>query len=189
MPLLEGSGDSAPWKPVKTRGYVQDWTAKELEPLLDKVARGRNFESGRAAFNDTACILCHRLGNEGGSLGPELTSAASKYSRRDILEAILEPSKVISDQFQMVDIIKKDAEEVSGRITDDNGRRLLVQRPSLTATGVIEEVLISDIVRREPSKVSPMPAGLLNSLTQDEILDLLAYIEAMGNAKAKNFSP
>ena len=186
-PLLEENVDSTPWKPVKEREFVRTWTAKELEPLLDKVGRGRNFESGRAAFNDTQCIVCHRFGNEGGSVGPELTAASSKYSRRDILEAILDPSKEISDQFQTFDIIKKNGEDVSGRVMDDNGHRLLVQRPSLTTPEVTVEVLINDIARREVSKVSSMPTGLISSLTQDEVLDLLAYIEAMGFAKAGNF--
>ena len=75
--------------------------------LFDGVAHGRNFASGKAAFNDAQCILCHRFVNEGGSVGPELTAASSKYSRHDILESILEPSKVVSEQFQNSTIIKK----------------------------------------------------------------------------------
>lgn len=186
-PLLEESVEYTPWKAMIERKHVNTWTAKELEPLLDKVARGRDFLSGRAAFNDAMCIVCHRFGNEGGSVGPELTAASSKYSRHDILEAILEPSKEVSDQFQTFDIVKKDGDDVSGRITDDNGQRIIVQKPSLTGAEITTEVPVSEIARREASKSSLMPAGLLNGLTEDEILDLLAYIESMGYPRAGNF--
>jgi putative heme-binding domain-containing protein len=115
-----------------------------------------------------------------------LTGAGSKYSRRDLLESMIEPSKVISDQFQNHNIWKKDGDDVSGRIIDENKERIVVL-PNMLAPEVTVEVPISEIARREPSKVSAMPTGLLNNLTQDEILDLLAYVETMGKRKAANF--
>jgi putative heme-binding domain-containing protein len=129
--------------------------------------------------------MCHRFGNEGGFIGPELTAASSKYSRRDILESILEPSKVISEQYQNYTVIKKDRDGATGRIVDEDDAKIVVQ-PNLLAS---ERISISktDIADRHPSKVSPMPEGLLSSLTQDEILDLLAYIESIGKEKAANF--
>jgi putative heme-binding domain-containing protein len=119
-------------------------------------------------------------------VGPELTGVGSKYSLRDILESMIDPSKVISDQFQNFNIWKKDGDDVSGRITDENKDRIVVL-PNMLAPEVTVEVPLNEIERREPSKVSAMPTGLLNHLTQTEILDLLAYIEAMGKANADNF--
>lgn len=185
-PILEESIETPPWKPSKERKFVKEWAMTDLEPALGEVARGRNFESGKAAFNDAQCTACHRFGNEGGSVGPELTGAGSKYSRRDILESMIEPSKVISDQFQNSNIWKKDGDDVSGRIIDENKERIIVL-PNMLAPEVTVEVRVSEIARREPSKVSAMPTGLLNQLTQEEILDLMAYIETMGKAKAANF--
>ena len=185
-PILEESIETPPWKPSKERKFVKEWAMTDLEPALGDVARGRNFESGKAAYNDAQCAACHRFGNEGGSVGPELTGAGSKYSRRDILESLIEPSKVISDQFQNSNIWKKNGDDVSGRIIDENKDRIIVL-PNMLAPEVTVEVPISEIARREPSKVSAMPTGLLNQLTQEEILDLLAYIEAMGKEKADNF--
>ena len=170
------------------RKFVKEWAVNDLVPALGEVGRGRDFLSGRAAFNDAQCIVCHRFGNEGGAVGPELTGAASKYSRSDILESILEPSKVISDQFQNSNIITKDGEDVSGRITDEDEQRLIVM-PSLLTPDATITVPLSKIARRESSKVSAMPTGLVNQLTREEILDLIAYIEAMGNSNADNFSP
>ena len=184
--VLEEGIDAAPWKPTMERKFVQEWTVEEIAPQLDKVATGRDFRSGKAAFNDAQCIACHRFGNEGGSVGPELTGVGSKYSRRDILESLIEPSKVVSDQFQNSIIVKKDGDDVSGRITDENKDRIIVL-PNMLSPEVTVEVPVSEIAKREPSKVSPMPTGLLNNLTQDEILDLLAYMEASGRAGASNF--
>lgn len=186
-PLLEVNIDAPPWKPVKERKFVQEWTLSEIEPRLGEVATGRNFDSGKAAYNDTQCVSCHRFDNQGGAVGPELTGVSSKYSRRDILESLLDPSKVVSDQYQNVNLVKTDGDVVSGRITDENKERVIVL-PNMLAPEATVEIPVSEIVSRQPSKVSPMPSGLLNGLTQDEILDLLAYIEAAGKVGATNFS-
>ncbi len=184
--LLEENLDAPQWKPAKQREFVKEWTMSDLEPLLGEVATGRDFESGKAAYNDAQCVVCHRFANEGGSAGPELTGVSSKYSRRDILESIIEPSKVVSDQFQNYVIWKKDGDDISGRITDENKERIVVL-PNMLASEVTVEIPLSEIAHREPSKVSAMPSGLLNQFTHEEILDLLAYIEAMGKENAPNF--
>jgi putative heme-binding domain-containing protein len=178
--------DAPPQQPGRERKFVKEWTTSDLEPLLDQVARDRDFESGKAAFNDAQCFACHRFGNEGGSVGPELAGAGSKYSRRDILESLLEPSKVVSDQFQNFIIVKKDGDDVVGRITDEDQERIIVL-PNMLAPEATLAIPVADIASRQPSKISPMPSGLLNHLTQNEILDLLAYIETAGKAGAVNF--
>jgi putative heme-binding domain-containing protein len=185
-PSIEQNIDAPPWKPTRDRQFVREWTVADLESSLDLVGRGRAFESGKAAFNDAQCIGCHRMGNEGGSVGPELTAASSKYTRRDILESLINPSKVVSDQFQNTVIVKKDGDDVTGRITDENTERLIVL-PNMLAPETTVEVRVADIARREPSKISPMATGLLNNLTKEEILDLLAYLESMGKPGAANF--
>lgn len=185
-PLIEQSIGAPAWKPSQERKFVQEWAVADLEASLAEVASERNFVQGKAAFNDAQCLACHRLGNEGGSVGPELAGAGSKYSRRDILDSLLEPSKVISDQYQNSTIVKTDGDDVIGRITDENAERIIVL-PNMLATETTVEVRLADIARREPSKVSPMPTGLLNQLTRNEILDLIAYIESAGNPNAANF--
>jgi len=127
-------------------------------------------------------VRCHRLSDEGGSVGPELGGAANKYSAHDILESIIEPSKVVSDQFVTYNILKKDGDTISGRITDQNAERLVVMPDPLSATTLVE-VPLSDIASRKASKISPMPTGLVDHFTQEEILDLLAYIEAGGKTE------
>jgi len=176
----------AAFKLTRDRQFVREWKPSDLESVLGEVSHGRNFESGKAAFNDSQCILCHSFSSEGGSVGPELTAAASKYSRSDILLSILEPSRVISDQYENTTVIKKDGDNATGRIVDEDDKRVVVEPNPLTSERV--EINKSDIETRHPSKVSPMPEGLVNQLTKEEILDLLAYIESAGKEKAANFT-
>lgn len=175
----------AAFKPNKERSFVKKWTMAELEPAVSRISQGRNFEVGKSAFHDAQCILCHRFGSEGGSVGPELSAVAKKYSPREILESILEPSKVVSEQFQNFTIVKKGNEAEVGRIVDETDAKVVLQPNPLTPDRI--EIAKSDILERRPSAVSPMPEGLLNSFTQDEILDLLAYLVSSGTQSAPNF--
>ncbi|MGI8966028.1 MAG: c-type cytochrome, partial [Limisphaerales bacterium] len=177
--------EPTPKPAAKERKFVKEWTLAELESDLEKVSAGRNFESGKAAFNDAQCLACHRFGNEGGAIGPELTAASSKYSRRDILDSILNPSKIVSDQYQNHTITKKDGDDLTGRIVDETAEKIAVQINPLLPARI--EIKKTDIAKREVSKLSPMPEGLANILTKEAILDLLAYIESMGKPKAANF--
>jgi len=185
-PLLEENINAPEWKPTQERKFVKEWAMADFESSLDAIASGRDFKSGQAAFNDAQCISCHRFGNDGGSVGPELTGVGSKYSRRDILESLIEPSKVVSDQYQNTTILKRDGDDVTGRVTDENSERIVVL-PNMLAPELTIAVPLSEIAKREPSKISPMPTGLLNNLTKEEILDLVAYMESAGKSGAANF--
>jgi putative heme-binding domain-containing protein len=183
--LVAEGPDWVPCIPTKERHFVKDWKLADLEPALDRVSHGRSFVSGKAAFNDAECRMCHRYGNEGGSVGPELTAASRKYSRRDILESILEPSKVVSEQYQNYTVIQRNGEGATGRIIDETDNKVVIQPNPLSSERI--EFNKADIAERQPSKISPMPEGLADLLTEDEILDLLAYIESGGNEQAPNF--
>jgi putative heme-binding domain-containing protein len=179
-------GPVTPKPPLVQRQFVKEWKMEDLLPELDKVSKGRSFEKGKQAFNDAQCIACHRFGNEGGSVGPELGAASSKYTRRDILEAIIEPSKVVSEQYQNTALILKNGDDVSGRVIEENSRKLVLVTDPLKQTQ--QEIQKNEIKERQPSKVSPMPEGLVNILTKEEILDLLAYIESGGKSNAPAFA-
>jgi len=184
---IEDYAQLAEFKPSKERPFVQEWKMADIEPELDAVNHGRNFSNGKTAFNDAQCIRCHRMGNEGGSIGPELSALASKYTKRDVLESMIEPSKVISEQFQNMTIVKKTGDPETGRIVDEDENHIVIQ-PNLLARDRVS-IQKSDVAERRPSKVSPMPEGLLNQFSKDEILDLLAYLMAGGKGNADNFKP
>jgi putative heme-binding domain-containing protein len=152
---------------------------------LDKVGSGRSFERGQQVFHDAQCTACHRFGNEGGSVGPDLTAVSSRFHRRDILESILLPSKVISEQYQATIVKTKGGDIYEGRITEETDDHVVIQPNQLKPEKVT--VKKSDIKSRYPSKVSPMPEGLVDTFRKEEILDLMAYLEAGGRKDHPDF--
>jgi putative heme-binding domain-containing protein len=172
--------------PTEARAFVKEWTSAELLPLLNQVGKGRDFARGKAAYAASQCILCHRYGDEGGAAGPDLTNVATRFKRQDLLESITEPSKVLSEQYQMTVFTMKDGSAIAGRISQENDETVVVMTnpfdPTITTT-----VSKPEIKSRDFSKVSLMPPGLLNTFTEDEILDLLAYLESMGDEEHPNF--
>jgi putative heme-binding domain-containing protein len=169
----------------KKRQFVQDWKVADLEGDLDQVAHGRNFAQGQDALFAVNCLMCHRIGDEGGSVGPELTAISSRFSRHDILESIIEPSKVISDQYANTQFTLNNGDIRLGRVISETADKVVI-RPSML-TPETQEINKSDIKTREFSKISPMPPGLLNMMTKAEILDLLAYLESAGKADGAPF--
>jgi putative heme-binding domain-containing protein len=170
---------------TEPRAFVREWTTADLLPFLDQVGSGRDFQRGRRAFIDTQCYACHRLGNTGAGIGPELSAIASKYGRRELLESLLEPSKAINEQFQNVRVFLKDGDDITGRLVRDSNEDVAIELDPLTRSEQsVSRALVDSI---KPSTVSPMPEGLLQVLERDEILDLLAFLESGGKPDAPAF--
>ncbi len=161
-----------------SRKFVKDWTMRDLQPDLDKLKSGRSFEAGKAAFTQAQCILCHRFGKSGGSVGPELAAVSSRLASRDILESILDPSKVVSEQYQNTIVSLKDGDDVAGRVITDDDEKLVVETDPIHQVQTV--IRKADIESRHVSKVSPMPEGLVNFMTEDQIWDLIAYMQSSG---------
>lgn len=175
-----------PYVPGPPRDAVKEWLTADLQPLLDKVSRGRDFGRGKKVFNDAQCIACHRYGDQGGAVGPDLTAVATRFKRQDILEASTEPSKVLSEQYMNTALETTAGKVVIGRIAEETDEHVILRPNPLQPETVT--VRKSEIASRQLSKTSPMPAGLLNTFSQDEILDLLAYLESFGDSKHPNFA-
>lgn len=174
-----------PRKPSKKREFVKAWKMADLEPHLAEVEKGRNFAQGKEVFEAAQCFLCHKFGNEGGATGPDLTAVSSRFKPHDILESILEPSKVVSEQFQNYILEMNDGDQLVGRIMEENKDTLVLQPNPLEPAK--QTIKLSDIKARRPSKLSPMPEGLVNNFTEKEILDLMAYLESGGRKDAPAF--
>ncbi len=169
------------------RATVKEWTVADLTPVLAQgLSKGRNFQRGRDLFGAVGCYNCHRFATEGGAVGPDLTGIGGRFGPKDLLESVIEPSKEVSDQYAPVHIIKKNGETVLGRIANLNDESIMIME-DMTAPGDFTTVKRSEIATLEPSKISPMPEGLLNTLHQDEILDMMAFLLSRGDSKAKMF--
>ena len=155
------------------RAFVRAWRTDDLVPLLGRVTPGRPREPGRKLFRDAGCIQCHRAEGEGGTVGPDLDGVALRLAPRAILESIVEPSKVVADEYAGVVIATEGGALHSGRIEREDDR-VVVLRPMPPA-----EVLTIpkvEILERRRLEQSNMPAGMLDVLREEEILDLLAYL-------------
>ena len=172
-------------KNAASRKLVQEWTTADLQPVLPEVTRGRSFAKGKELFIEAQCAACHRYGDLGGMVGPDLTAVSTRFKRQDILESSTEPSKVLSEQYMNTAIETKGGQVVVGRIAEETPEKIVIRPKPLEPETVT--VLKSEIESRSLSKTSPMPAGLLNMFTKDEILDLLAYLESLGDPNHPNF--
>jgi len=162
------------------RTFVKAWTLDEITALTAKGLHGRNFDQGRKMFAAAACVACHRFDGEGGAMGPDLTVAGGRFSPKDLLEAVLDPSKEVSDQFAPNVFTLDDGSQVVGRVVNANGDNLRVNTDMFDPNQSVN-VSAKKVKTIESSKISLMPPGLLNTLKEDEILDLAAYLLSQGD--------
>ena len=188
QPILDAKPEAgAPLFTSAPRKFVKEWKMAELVPLLESELKNRNFEHGRQMFGAASCFACHRFDNQGGSVGPDLTILSGRFSPRDILESVMDPSKQISDQYGSVQIVTTDGKVINGRIINLSGDSFRVQT-NMMRPGDLTGVDRKQIEEMFESKVSMMPAGLLNTLEKDEILDLMAYLLSRGDRKNAMFA-
>jgi putative heme-binding domain-containing protein len=171
---------------IQPKGPGKDWEVDTAMVLLKDGLHNRNFENGKAMFAASLCITCHTMRGEGGTVGPDLTQVGSRFSYKDMLVAIVDPSKSISDQFAATVFYLKDGSSVVGRLMNQDADKYYVsQNPFAPQT--LREIAKKDVIRTRLSEVSVMLPGLINRLNPEELKDLLGYLKAGGNAKDSIF--
>lgn len=187
QPLKDQQATGTTNQAPTTRAFVKDWKVDELVPPVNNGLKGkRNFERGKKAFGEVSCGMCHHFGPDGGGVGPDLTGVSGSFSVRDLLEAIIEPSKQISSLYGTTVVRKKDGDTVTGWIPEETETTVSVME-DMFAESKLTIVKRQDIERMEPSQVSLMPGGLLNTLKEEEILDLVAFLLSGGDSTLKMF--
>ncbi len=181
---LENLGEVFKGRPSK------EWELDVLSKAAQSGMKGRDFVNGRTMFAAAGCYACHRFQNQGGMTGPDLTTAGRRYSTRDLLDQVIHPSKVINDQFSSVTVLTNDGIVHNGVIVNlgqkgDGGN--IVLNTDLADPWERVSINRDDIDEMMVSKTSPMPVGLFSRMTQDEILDLTAYLISGGDAKHECF--
>jgi putative heme-binding domain-containing protein len=172
---------------VRPKGPGRDWEVDTALALLKDGLRNRNFNQGKAMFAASLCITCHNMRGEGGTVGPDLTQLGSRFSYKDMMVAIVDPNKTISDQFAATVFYLKDGSSVVGRLMNQDAEKYYIsQNPFSPQT--LREIARKDVIRTRLSEVSVMLPGLINRLNANELKDLLAYLKAGGNPKDSIFS-
>jgi putative heme-binding domain-containing protein len=186
--ILEAKPESsAPAFSLKPMQFQKAWMLADLEDSLESgLKAGRDFTNGRNMFGAATCFACHRFNQEGGAVGPDLTSVAGKFSPRDLLDHTLNPNKEISDQYGSTVFTLKDGSVVIGRIANMKEATMMVSTNMMDPNN-FTNVDSRQVVKTEESKVSMMPPGLLNMLTKEDVLDLLAYLLNQGDPEAAAF--
>ncbi|MFO0905958.1 MAG: c-type cytochrome [Pirellulales bacterium] len=170
-------------KPV---GPGHDWALEELAALGPQL-KGRNFENGKRTFAAVRCVICHRFAGEGGATGPDLTQTAGRFSYKEIAEAIIDPSKVVSDQYRSTVITTESGKAYNGRVVSETDADVTVLVDPEDATKIVR-IPKGEIESRQVSGASMMPKDLLKTLNRDEVLDLFAYLLSRGNSRDPLFS-
>ncbi len=149
------------------------WNMETLfEYFLSSDGRKGNLEHGQAAYEKAQCAACHRMGSLGKAIGPDLTSLANRFTRKEDIESILYPSHVISDQYRTQRVLTTDGRVLTGIVSKSSDGSLIVRDSELNEHLVAEQ----DVDDIQPSKTSIMPGGLLDNLTAAEIRDLMTFM-------------
>jgi len=156
-----------------------------LLPMLEQVNSGRSFEKGKAAYEATQCAKCHRFAGDGASTGPDITGVGSRFSPLYLLESFLLPSKVVSDQYRNSIVLTDEGNVLTGRIVEEDDKVIRMRTNPFAMQ--LTEIPKDSIEEQQFSTVSEMPNGLVNVLTKEEILDLIAYLRSAGNPEDKAF--
>jgi len=183
--VLEGRKNVEVVRIETTRQFVHNWQMDDLLPLLSQADHGRSFEKGKVAYEAAQCYKCHRFNGDGGSTGPDLTGVGNRFDARYLLEALVLPSNVVSDQYVNTIITTGDGEVLTGRIIEEDDKWIKLRTDPFAQELV--QVPKANIDQRQPSKLSEMPQGLINTLTPEEILDLVAYMRSAGDPDDKAF--
>lgn len=160
--------------PATQRPFVREWKLADLKSVDGIAIQIGDEKTGRKLFAEVRCFACHRFQNEGGGVGPDLTTVVKRMTLRDLLESIVEPDRVISDQFAATTILTTEGQIVTGRVVNLVEGAWLIQEDMLDPAK-LRRIPRNKIEEMRPAKTSMMPSGLLNTLTREDILDLLAF--------------
>ena len=157
-----------------TTPAVQQKRDQILEQQLKPLAKPASVPAGRKLY-DVLCAMCHRFGSIGLDVGPDLSTVTARFGRKEILESILWPSRVVSDQYESELFETADGKVHHGLVIRETATALQI-RTVESAKPIV--LAIADIQSRRKSPQSFMPEGLIDGLSQTDIADLLGFMFA-----------
>jgi putative heme-binding domain-containing protein len=166
---------------LKDRRPRTEWKYEDLAAALEKIEPGRSYGNGKHLFQLANCSACHKLDGVGTEIGPDLTKLDPKWTPVDIVKEMLDPSAKINEKYQTYILTLESGKTITGLILEDTFDAVkVIENPLATTAPVV--LRPKEIVEREKAAVSIMPKGLLDKLSRDEIIDLVAYVAARGNS-------
>jgi putative heme-binding domain-containing protein len=183
--VAAGAAQGAPAKTGAAQKFYREWTVKELLPSVVDLGVGHDWAAGRELFRKAGCGLCHAFASEseGTGLAPDLTGVGTTFTREFVLQSILEPSATINGRFFQTRFTLKNGSVVTGSVIDVAAGKILVAPVMMNPQATVE-IAEGDVKSEEPSAVSAMPAGLLNEFTREQVIELMAFLDAGGDRGA-----
>ena len=169
----------------KEARFVRNWKVDDLAADAEKLS-GRSFLMGKKIFAAARCTLCHSVDGNGVKLAPDLTEVAKKYKGVKLLQQVLAPSTELNEKFRTYQFLMVDGRVLSGTIFKEEPDAYQVI-PNLLNPNRVVTIPKNQVDEKIPSKLSSMPEDLLNGLNREQILDLLAYMQAGGNPTSPLF--
>ena len=158
-----------------TRSFVRMWSLDDLAAAAESLPNASQ-ERGSQIFQEAGCIRCHRMHQEGSQLGPDLTTISRRFHGSRLLQQILQPSLEINKEFQTMVAVMEDGRALSGiRVTESDTEITLLPDPLQPEASVTFRK--SELDELVASSISTMPANLLITFSEQEILDLLFYLQ------------
>jgi putative heme-binding domain-containing protein len=146
-------------------------TLAELLAMTGDATRGAEV----VALPQTACLVCHKVGERGVDFGPALTEIGNKLSREGLFEAILDPAASISHGYKGMQITLKSGGARTGFLVSETGTEIGLKEPS----GIVTRIPLAEIEKREELAGSMMPAGLDRTMTPAQLVDMVAYLASL----------
>jgi putative membrane-bound dehydrogenase-like protein len=146
-----------------------------LPPITELVTMTGNATAGEKVYRNAAvanCIKCHQIGNEGGIVGPPLTTIAQKLTKAQIYDAVLHPSAEILMGYENWIVRTKSGDILSGRKTEDTDDHVTILDPD----GKYHDIPAAQVDRKVKQTISIMPDGLSQSLSRQELIDLVEFL-------------
>ncbi len=161
------------------RSFVKNWSVDDFKNTLDQGLLGRSPEIGHKLFVEASCAQCHQVQGVGGKVGPELDTLLTRWKgdRLGVLREILDPSHKIDDKYLVKVVITSSGNVFTGIVVSEDKNTLsLLDNPEATSPRVINK---RDIEEMSVTTTSLMPKALLDRFTEDEIYEVLSYIESI----------
>ncbi len=184
---LQDLARSAPGESKVTARPLAGQIEYTLPLLVDRVLNAAVMKTassprGQKVIERAKCLDCHKFGSKGEGVGPDLTTISSRFRPVEILESIVDPSKVISDQYKPVTVATNDGKVYNGMPVVSDGPNLVL----LLSDGSKATIPKTEIDAKKESKLSVMPPGLINTLNYQEIADLLALFSSAPRVEAQS---
>jgi putative heme-binding domain-containing protein len=185
MAYAAAKADAPKFQATPPQGPGQDWQLGDLDAVLQPGLDGADVARGRNLFHAASCAACHYFAGEGGGRGPDLTSLATRFGARDVLEAIVAPSAVVSDQYTGQVLTTTSGQAHFGAVTKGWFGDLEVYELMPAEPGsLLQRFPVAQVATVAKSPLSPMPADLCDRLSAAELRDLVKFLLSQGRPPA-----